>query len=375
MKAIFNRASLLEAFSAAASVVAVKSPMLALHNVKLVVNDQSDGAASLIATDLEVSINRQCLGVKIEKPGQALLPAQKMLQILRLNTSEEVALEIKGDLIHVKGLGSEIRLPSDDPATYPEIQEFAPTDYYVVNSHLLKTAIRRTSFACGIGEGRYALDGLLFDPDSSGVVSIVATDGRRLSQARAESSLEGSPVLGENRPVVPIKAVKLIDRNLDDDIPIHIAFPDANTVMVRTDQAVITSRLLNGKFPKYKDILPKSTEHEIQVPVGHFRNRMELASIATSNESRGLDFAITDGNMILSGQAADVGKSEVTMPIDYQGENVTISLDPGFVIDGLKAFPENTVMSMGFTSNEAPVVLYFGDEFRYVVMPLTTQAK
>ena len=142
-------------------------------------------------------------------------------------------------------------------------------------------------------------------------------------------------------PVVPVKALKLIERNLDDDDPpVHLAIQSGTAVLVRTERAIIYSRLVEGRFPRYQDVFPSSVEVKIPMEVGPLRLVVEQASIVTSEESRGVDFRFADGLLRLSSQAADVGRSHVELPIAYEGKDVEITFDPRYLTDALKTLDE-----------------------------------
>ena len=105
---------------------------------------------------------------------------------------------------------------------------------------------------------------------------------------------------------------------------------------MRTDRAVIYSRLVEGRFPRYQDVFPSSYEVRIPLEVGPLLSAVEQASIVTSEESRGVDFTFAAGLLKLSSQAADVGSSHVELPIAYDGKAVEITFDPRYLLDALK---------------------------------------
>ena len=142
--------------------------------------------------------------------------------------------------------------------------------------------------------------------------------------------------------MIPVKALKLIERNLaDDDIDVHLAIQSGAAVLVRTERAVIYSRLVEGRFPRYQDVFPASVEVKIPLEAGPLRLAVEQASIITSEESRGVDFQFCDGALKLTSQAADVGSSHVELPIAYEGKMLEITFDPRYLADALKTLDDN----------------------------------
>src|SRR5260370_30149279 len=133
---------------------------------------------------------------------------------------------------------------------------------------------------------------------------MVGTDGRRLAKMSAPAAAENDAVSPVGGPVIPVKALKLIERNLaDDDIDVHLAIQSGAAVLVRTERAVIYSRLVEGRFPRYQDVFPSNTEVRIPMEVGDLLSAVEQASVVTSEESRGVDFTFGDGLLKLTSQA------------------------------------------------------------------------
>ncbi len=183
-------------------------------------------------------------------------------------------------------------------------------------------------FATDVESTRYALGGVLVEL-SDDSITMVGTDGRRLARMSAPAEAENGAVAPTGSPVVPVKALKLIERNLDDDDPpVHLAIQSGTAVLVRTERAIIYSRLVEGRFPRYQDVFPSSVEVKIPMEVGPLRLVVEQASIVTSEESRGVDFRFSDGLLRLSSQAADVGRSHVELPIAYEGKDDRDHLRP-----------------------------------------------
>jgi DNA polymerase-3 subunit beta len=324
-----------------------------------------------MATDLEVGIRHQVLGMKVEQPGSVILPTHQIASILRTSDDQELLLEADGDRLLIKGRRSEFKLPSEDPGVYPEVPDFAATSYHVVTSPDLRKLIRRTMFATDVESTRYALGGVLVElsPES---ITMVGTDGRRLARMVAPAEAENEAPTPSGSPVIPVKALKLIERNLEDEGPVHIAVQAGAAVLVRTTRAVIYSRLVEGRFPRYQDVFPSNVEVKIHFPeIAELRLAVEQASIVTSDESRGVDFQFAAGVLSLSSQAADVGSSHIDLPINYDGKPVEITFDPRYLTDALKTLDDNTAITVELIDSKNAAVFKTDDRYTYVVMPLT----
>jgi DNA polymerase-3 subunit beta len=369
MKALCNREGLLTAFGMVSGVVPIRSPKPILQNVKLVA--EVDESSTLMATDLEVGIRHRVLGMKVETPGIAVLPTARFGSILRTSADSELSLEAEADHLMVRGLRAEFNLPSEDPALFPEVPDFAATSYHVVAAADLRKLIRRTIFATDVESTRYALGGVLVEL-SDDTITLVGTDGRRLARMSAPAAAENGATTPAGSPVVPVKALKLIERNLDDaDPPVHIAIQGTTAVLIRTERAVIYSRLVEGRFPRYQDVFPSNVEVKIRLEAGPLRLAVEQASIVTSEESRGVDFRFAEGYLRLTSQAADVGSSHVELPIAYDGKPVEITFDPRYLSDALKTLDDNAEITAELIDSKNAAVFKTEDRYTYVVMPLT----
>lgn len=369
MKALCNREGLLAAFGMVGGVVPARSPKPILQNVKLVA-DPDEGSV-LMGTDLEVGIRHRVLGMKVDQPGSVILPTQRMNSILRTSHDAELAIEGDGEQLVVRGLHAEFKLPGEDAGLFPEVPDFAATSYHVVAAADLRRLIRRTIFATDVESTRYALGGVLVELTDE-AITMVGTDGRRLAKMSAVAEAENGATPPTGSPVIPVKALKLIERNLDDDDPpVHIAIQSSTAVLVRTERAVIYSRLVEGRFPRYQDVFPANVEVRIPLEAGPLRLAVEQASIVTSEESRGVDFRFGDGVLKLASQAADVGSSHVDLPIAYDGKAVDITFDPRYLSDALKTLDDNAAITAELIDSKNAAVFKTDDRYTYVVMPLT----
>jgi DNA polymerase-3 subunit beta len=330
-----------------------------------------DEGSILMATDLEVGIRHRVLGMKVDQPGAVILPTARMGSILRTSFDPELAIEAEAEKLMVRGLRAEFTLPSEDPSLYPEVPDFTATSFHVVAAGDLRKLIRRTIFATDVESTRYALGGVLVELTSESI-TMVGTDGRRLARMSAPAEAENDATTPPGSPVVPVKALKLIERNLDEsDPPVHIAIQGTSAVLVRTEGAVIYSRLVEGRFPRYQDVFPANVEVKIKLEVGPLRLAVEQASIVTSEESRGVDFRFGEGILKLSSQAADVGSSHVELPILYDGKPVEITFDPRYLTDALKTLEDSAEITAELIDAKNAAVFKTEDRYTYVVMPLT----
>lgn len=368
MRAVFNRKALLEAFNMVSGVVPSRSPKPILQNVKLIVDN---GETTLVGTDLEVGVRRVVLGVNARDDGEVILPTDRVGQILRTSADEEISIETDGEKLVVKGQRSRFSLPNEDPALFPDVPGFDSENYMVLIDTDLKKLIRRTSFATDMNSNRYALGGVLVERNSDSVV-FIGTDGRRLARATVPAELVGET--DESLPVIPLKALKLIDKALaGDGDQVHLGIIRNASAMIRSSDTTICTRLVEGRFPRYEDAIPKTKNYSIPLDVATFRAANEQSSIITSEESRGVLYKFSSDGVELCSNAADVGESKIDLPLlgSIEGAGVSVSMDPKYVADALRTLDTDEPLSVDLIDEKNAVKFMSGDSYTYIVMPLT----
>lgn len=367
MKLDCHRPSLLSALQIVSGVVPSRTPREILRNVKLQV---TPGAAVLIGTDQEVGIRQDVSNVDTDSTGEVLLPAARVVSILRELTDDRVTIEATDRSLLLKGGQSDFNLSTEDPAEFPAVAGFEDEQYFTLPANTLRGMIRRTVFATDSESTRYALGGVLleFSPEKA---TLAATDSRRLAVVYAACQCVGEFNIESAKPVVPAKAMQLIERSLpesEDDVLIAV---HANDVVVKCGGSTIYSRLVEGRFPRYAEVIPTEFKAEVELVVTQFYSAVRQAQIVTSEESRGVDFKFSSGKLALTSQAADVGESNVELPLAFEADPITITFDPKFVADFLRIIDPGTSIRLNLIDGESPAVFTTDDGYRYVVMPLS----
>ena len=233
----------------------------------------------------------------------------------------------------------------------------------------LKTAdLRRLSdwtvFAAARENTRYAINGVLWDK-SGGRVTLVSTDGRRLAQA--VHSLEDA---GEDcSAIVPTKAMHVVSRVLIDPESSVGVTMTANQILLKSPRAVMSSSLLEGHFPKYEDVIPSDCDKRVEFETQELLSAVRRAALLSTEESKGVKLSFTSGTLTLSSRTPEQGEAVVSIPIDYQGDDVEIGFNPMFVTDVLRVVSAERVV-FEFAAANRPGVFRSGDELLYVVMPV-----
>ena len=343
MKITCERDKLLSAFQTAATVAPARSPKAILQNIKLEVEQDT---ALLMATDLEVGIRIEVPGVEVEVPGSVVLPTKRFGDILRESSDDKLFLEADGQNTTVRGERSEFKLPGENPQEFPAVAAFGEEKFHEVPARLLREAIRRTIFATDNESSRFALSGVLLEFHPESIVA-VGTDGRRLAKMEGPAVAHNGHESGDVMTIIPARALQLIERAVTDgDAEIQIA-SRGNDVLLRSPRTTIYSRLVEGRFPKWRDVFPQREDAiKIELVDGPLHAAVRQAAIVTSEESRGIDFTFGGGSLVLSGKAAEVGQSRVELPISYDGEEITAVLDPRYMSDFLKVLDADRTVTV-----------------------------
>lgn len=371
MKIHCHRPSLAAAFQVVSGVVPARTPRDILKNVKLLA---ADDAATLIGTNEEVGIRYTIPGVEIEQGGEALLPANRVVAILRELQEDGVNIETTEDVVEIKAGHSQFKLSAHDAAEFPPVPDFDESAYYTISGGAFRDAIRRTYFATDVESSRYALGGVLLDMEAD-KVTLAATDSRRLAVVTAMCSSNGVDNVENEAPVIPRDAMSLLERSITDDEEDVLIAVHANDVLVKAAACTIYARLVDGRFPRYRDVIPKDPKSTIDLLVGPFYAAVRQAQVVTNDDSRGVDFTFNEGTLTLSSLAADVGSSKIETPIPYDGDELTITFDPRFVADFLRVLEPEDQVHLSLIDKDSAAVFRSGSDYTYVIMPLSKNDK
>src|SRR5437588_1981418 len=266
MKVRCHREGLLSAFQLASVAVPSRDLKPVLKNVKVIADTDR---CTLLATDLELGIRLEVRGLNVEEPGEALLPSNRVLAILRESTDDEVAIEADAQTCMVRGQSNEFEMGGEDPGEFPDVPAFSAESYHELPAGMLREMIRRTVFAAATENPRYAVTGILWELEGD-VARLIATDGRRLAVAEGSATPHGGHDTKGQTHVVPTKAMQLLERNLSDPNEVVRISLRPNEALFRTDRATLYSRLVEGRFPPYREVFPKKPTVRIPLIVGPF---------------------------------------------------------------------------------------------------------
>jgi len=387
MKVICDRAALLEAIGLVSGVAASRTPKPQLTCVRLLATKEGGaGELMLSATDAEISLTLRLGSVDVSEPGETLVPAQKLSQIISAEDNDPtLTIASDGDLTTIKGADAEFKLhgyPTSDFPPIPDFQQIIASGSrgaFVLPAGNLSTVVSRTIFAAARENSRYAINGVLFKKDGK-KLELVATDGRRLAHCSAH--LPGAA--SSDEPVaciVPAKALGVLQKLIiDENEPINLAITDNQIVFGFGEdpadaRAVLSSNLVEGAFPPYEDVIPKDQDIRVGFDRDVLFSAVKRAALLTNEESRGVRMAFTadDKKLQLSSRSPEMGEAHVEVGLaSYEGGDIEIGFNPGFINEALKVIDDPQVI-IELKATNKPGLLRSGADFVYVVMPVNLQ--
>lgn len=352
------RLELLTALLAVSKAVPSRAPKPILQNVKI-----GDGLVS--GTDLEIRIDAT-IG---EHCDPFLVPCERLIAILRAATGEEVSFSHKGQSVVVAcGRGS-WTLPTEDVGEYPTWEPEAANPVCRLPADQFVRAARAVTYATDSESSRYALGAVLVEV-KDGNPTWVATDGRRLSYVETETD----QAVDDQQVLVPARLMGIVSGLAHGDGSVQVS-ASAKEVTFELDAFTISGRLIDGRFPRWRDVVGEPEGEPTVVDVQELLAATRAAAIVTSEQSKGVDFAFTASGIGLHAQSAEAGESMVTCDIVTPGSTANVKLDPRFVTDFCRNLPAGEEPHVDiYAKDKTSRVLFRCGPYTGVIMPLDPSA-
>jgi len=364
MKASIQTKEILEAVQRVQSVVSTKSTLSILSNILV---ETVDNALVFTATDLQVGMRCKAEG-KVKKEGASTIPAKTLFAILRELPEGEVKVEIdEKDVASITCGESYFRILGISKDEFPKLPEFVEKESFTLSQALLKDMVRKTAYAISREDNRYALMGMYFIIAKQ-TLTLVSTDGRRLSKTTAEL---GPDVKLKRDFIVPLKAVEQLQHMLGEEGDLRI-FLAKNQVAFQLDGVLLVSRLIDGTFPDYERVIPESSTQKAELDRREFLQMVRRAALLASDQANLIRLSFGDAQLVMTSSSPEVGEARVSMPAKYDGKGLEIAFNPDFLKDALGSMDEETV-TLELTDALSPAVVRGEGPFLHVLMPMRLQ--
>ena len=328
------------------NVVASRSTMPILSNVLI---EAEEEYISLTTTNLDLGI-RCRIKADVSDTGSITLPVRKLATIvkelpvnevfLETNKSNQAKITSGGSLFKIMGIGSE---------EFPPLPTFENRKVFELSQDEIVNMLKSVSYAQSTDENRYILNGGYFN-FADEKLTLVSTDGRRLGLTglELEVSEENAGSL-----ILPAKTVAELERLMGKGEKVNIAFNDRQAAFeIGLDEAgdsglvdhlYLVSKIVEGNYPNYRQVIPKETEHRVKIERELMLECVHRAALVTSDKSNSVKIKISKNLLEISGQSTEYGESHESMAIAYDGPEVQVAFNPQFLMEPLKALTKDEV--------------------------------
>ncbi|MFN8833368.1 MAG: DNA polymerase III subunit beta [Alphaproteobacteria bacterium] len=357
------------------SVVERRVAIPVLANVK--VSASNSGEIEMIATDMDICIQDKISG-EVKEAGVTTIPAGTLYEIVRKipeNAYVHFKQDKSTDAILITVNSSEFNLPTISAEEFPSFEDISNTMKFKISSEILRLLLDKTRHAISNEETRYYLNGVYLHAhnaeDSSPLLRAVATDGHRL--ARAQTVL---PEGCENMPgiIIPKKTVAEVIKLLDSYVgEVQVALAP-NKIIFAIGSSVITSKLIDGKFPDYERVIPKNNDKTLEISRNNLSKSIDLVISISSDKTRAVKFKIENKKVEISASSEINGNAKGQQEIDAKfdgNEPIVIGFNSRYVLDSLSAIDSDNVMITFSSGLGAAIAADANDNnFIYILMPM-----
>lgn len=361
MKFHVSKEKLLEGLQQVQSVVSTRTTLPILSNVLL----QGEGTTlQMTTTDLDVGV-RCSVEAGIDVAGATTLPAKRLFTIIRELPNTEITFEtdaknaasIRSGQSFFKILG----LPEEE---FPPLPKFEGAKTFTLPQQALKDAFKKTSYAISSDETRYVLNGI-YGAFKENKLTLVATDGRRLAMVDLDLEI---PPESEGNVIVPAKAINELQRLLKDEGEIKISLGE-NQVAFELNGTLLVSKLIEGNYPNYRQVIPGEAKERIPLERETFLNAVRRVSLLTSEKSNSVKLIFTKNNIDIAANSPEIGEAKESLAVKYGGKDFTIAFNPEFLMAPLRNLSNDEVF-LELIDEMSPGVIKIDTSFLYVLMPM-----
>jgi DNA polymerase-3 subunit beta len=303
---------------------------------------------------------------EVQKEGSITIPSKKLQEIVRELGEGAVEIAVaKNNSVSMRTGKAFFKIMGLSKEDYPKLPEVDDDKAFEVDQALVKESLTLTSFAISYDETRYVLNGVLISIKGNHM-KFVATDGRRL--AFMSKDLKGKASKREADMIVPTKAIQELVKVLGWEGVLRI-IPSKNQVLFQVGDTLIFSRLIEGNFPNYEQVIPKEEKTLSQANREEFLQAVRRTSLLTSTDSPAVKLDFVKGKILVSSKSPNLGEAKEELNAELQGDEIAIGFNPNYLIDVLKNLDIENV-SFSLTDPDKPGLVKGKDDYLYVIMPM-----
>lgn len=373
MKFKINRDHFSNGLAQVLNVVGSKATMPILSNVLIEADKEQ---VSLTTTNLDLGI-RCRIKADVKEAGAITLPVKKLASIIRELPSVDVTLETStSHQAKVTSGGSQFKIMGMGKEEFPAMPEFEDEKSFMLDQLDFVQMLKHVSYAQSTDETRYILNGVYIN-FNEGRLTLVATDGRRL--AKVEKAVE-LPENSTGSIILPAKTVAELVRLLDKGEKVQVSFNERRaSFQIGTekagesglsDQVYLFSKVVDGNFPNYSQVIPKETAQRIKLDRELFLQCVHRAALVTTDKANSVKIKLGANQLEISASSPDFGESHESMGVEYSGPDLQVGFNPAFVMDPLRALTLNEVFLEVKDEMSPGVFKTLDTSFVCVIMPV-----
>jgi len=354
------------------NVVGSRATMPILSNVLI---EAEEGHISLTTTNLDLGI-RCRIKADVSEPGGITLPVRKLATIVRELPQNEVFIET-GDNNQAKitSGGSLFKIMGISTEEFPPLPTFENRHVFELSQTEIVSMLKSVSYGQSNDENRYILNGVYFN-FADAKLTLVATDGRRLALTALDTEISED---NAGSLILPAKTVAELERLMGKGEKVKIAFNDRQAAFEISiddtgdtglvDHLYLVSKIVEGNYPNYRQVIPKETEHRVKIERELMLECVHRAALVTSDKSNSVKLKMSKNLLEISGSSSEFGESHESMAIAYDGPEVQVAFNPQFLMEPLKALTKDEVF-FEFKDELSPGLFKTLNNFICVIMPL-----
>ena len=360
MKLTAEKNVLLSGIQIVQNVITSKSALPILSNI--LIETQQD-KLKFTATDLDVGIS--CvIPVEIQEQGAITVPAKRFSDIIKELPAEKVTIVTKkNNLVTIDAESCQFKIMGLAREEFPKLPEFKDKEVIRIEQVELKEMLDLTSFAVSTDEARYIFNGTLFKIEKQ-ILTLVATDGKRLALVEKKINPEADKNISI---IVPIKTIHELSRNLKEEGSVSIILGN-NQALFDLGGIVIISRLIEGEFPDYRQVIPAVSNEKMRINREQFLLAVKRAALLSTPDYQAVKMELFKNKVVISKATPDVGESHEEINVEYAGRELVIGFNPYYLIDVLKNLSGSSV-EFEVTDSEKPGAIRTNG-YIYVVLPM-----
>jgi DNA polymerase III subunit beta len=361
MRVKINRDILIKGLEVIQNIISAKATLPILSNI--LIETQKD-KIRLTATDLNIGISCVIPVNTLVEPGAITIPAKRFAGIIRELSDEDVEINTKkNNIVIIETKNCQFKIIGLPAEEFPKLPEFKDKEVIKIEQQLLKRMLAQTSFAVSLDEIKYILNGILFKITKD-TITLIATDSKRLAVSQHKLTQE---VTKEVSFIVPFKTLQELDRNLTDEGELCLIIGQ-NQALFDFKDVIIISRLIDGEFPDYRQVIPPVSEQKIVVDRQQFLFAIRRAALLATPDYQAVKLEVFKDKVVVSKSTPDVGESREEMACEYRGKEMVIGFNPSFITDVLKVLATDTI-EFEVAGGEKPGVVR-SQGYIYIVLPM-----